>query len=187
MEQPQYIPEQERFNYAESDDSMARIATLLRHSDPREIIDLLENELKGVIASREDETKFIQKYKPYMNDDGISACMKLVRSRVSRVMNISNYDEESLNNSLLRLVRNLSREIMVNYEKYGIDKIQASSVVDVITTYAQAEMRQSLMSERKVPLPLIRALTTTHRSTESLNFRPQQQEEKPRRFSLFGR
>ena len=177
---------QEEFEYPEleyktSDESIEKAGAWLKYTDPKEIVDSLENDLKGL--ERTPDGKLVRKYKPYMNDEGVSAIMKPVRSIIHKSTNISNYDEKTINEILLDLVQNLAREITFNWREFGLDKLQASTIIFMCVTAARSVLNQARMSKAGTPLQLLKALVTSYQTKENINVSSNQ--DKRRQLGIF--
>src|SRR3990167_4085480 len=88
--EPQQLPSQVSYYKQRVDPTW-----LMFEHDFSELLDDFENKLRGKIWDSKRDC-YVQKYKPYLNEEGINSVMMELQARVSKLLVLSNYSEEEI-------------------------------------------------------------------------------------------
>ena len=103
---------------------------LAQLTDPEQEIYEVELSLKG--KGLDSKGNVIQVSQPLLNDEGVAAMIRIIRSMVSRVMFMSNLKEEQVSKLTIELGWLIATELVQNKVKYGVKNEHRSQIVSII-------------------------------------------------------
>lgn len=134
-DQPQdgYIPQEQPYlppsPYYQPSFSMGQEVHLFRLNN-QEIIEQIEHQLRGEIL---ENKKWIKKYTPWANEEGISKIMSILTScGLNKNITLGNLEREEIYGRCRMIWQKLAYMMSVNYHKYGIERSSRSMLIQMI-------------------------------------------------------
>jgi hypothetical protein len=106
-------------------------------TNPEQDIYEVELSLKGVEVNSKGEK--IQVTEPLMNDKGVANMLRLMRAMVSRVMFMSNFDDEQVRVLTRELGEEIVKDLVFHKVDYGIKDFTQMTTIRTIVTYKAFE------------------------------------------------
>ena len=117
-----------RTNYAMNDNNINTLLSEL--TDPEKQIYEIELSLKGKASNENGD--IVKVSEPLLNEEGVANMIRIVRSMVSRVMFMSNLNEEQVAKLTIELGWVISTDLIRNKVKYGVKDKDRSTIVTII-------------------------------------------------------
>lgn len=87
--------------------------------DPEQIKEDIVHQLKGEVFDYKDK-KWIRQGNPLLNEKGVNGIATILLSVINRNILLSSLDDEDIRKFVIEVANNLTDDLTVNYEEYGI-------------------------------------------------------------------
>ena len=146
--------------FSDTHDKENLINEVLNNED---IFTIMEHDLRGEVYNSET-SKWEQKGRQWMNDEGSKAIVSICRSYANRVVQLSNFNDKEIKKNCLSLNLKLIQYIKVKHKSFDIDKYDISIIIEKIMIICFSAMKSSLdegmretlfrgVTERRVVMP----------------------------------
>jgi len=121
------------------------------------------------------------KHLSLMNEYGVNRIISLIRTRVSKIYTLSDFEQEDIEAIMIELSDNLVDDIFYNYNNYAIrDLAAASNIKSMVVDAVYATIRKAYKGA------YLNFLKTTQRIQEVQQVHYSPREEKQEKNSMFG-
>ena len=110
--------------------------------DLDEVINELELSLKGMVFDP-SRKRWVQRYKPRANEEGISSVMTEVRSRLNKNFILTNLEDSDIKRIMIEINTAIINKIILCRKEMGIDKTDIESIVDMIDHAVFATLKRA--------------------------------------------
>ena len=144
--------------------------------DPTEIIELLEHNLRGEIPG-ERRGEWIPIGEQMLNDQGVRKMISMVAARVNKIVTMTWFDERHIYDIMFYLAMDIRNDMFINFEKYGIEFHNLTTVSQMIKDFTFAALMQAKDGGARNTWSKIQRVTTSiieDRSKQKGNWVPSQ-------------
>jgi hypothetical protein len=140
--------------------------------DVDEILADVERVIRGQFQVN-GEWKQARGMEPMINEKGINAILMLLRSRLTKIFILSDFDEEQISRMTISVGRNIVDDFSHNWNKYELrDTAAASYILQIVCDTTYATLRKAKSGNY---MKLLRQMHTIQ-EVQNVSQRPQQQE-----------
>lgn len=138
--------------------------------ESNEIIDEIEHLLKGEALNYNQgsgDINWVSKGigRPLINDKGINSVVTILKSHLTKIFVLSDFEEEDVRNITISVGENIIDELYFNWEEYEVPSPSAASmIVNIITHTVYATLRKGYLGN------YLKFLKTAQRITEVQTF-----------------
>jgi len=145
--------------------------------DSNEIIEEIEHILKGELMHYNSKTGSMEwekkkHIKALINERGINGIISILKSRLTKIFILSDFDEDKIVNMTINIGQNVIDELYFNWEEYEIPSTSAASIVlNMVTDTVYATLRKGYLGN------YMKFLKTSQRISEVQTFTPNRQDQ----------
>lgn len=151
--------------------------------DSNEIIEEIEHTLKGEVPkydSKSGEMQWVKRKesKALINDRGISVLLTILKSRLSKIFILSDFDEENVYSMTTGIGETLIDELYFHWEEYEIPSTSAAStILALVTDTVYATLRKGYLGKYLNFLKTAQRISEVQTFTEGQRQQPQQEKQ----------
>jgi len=107
--------------------------------------DILEVEMSLKGQQYDEKNKIVNVHKPLLNDPGVANMIRLMRSMVSRVMFMSNLEDEDIRAMTIELSYQIQDDLIMHKKEYEIRDVTDMTTIRTIVSYKAFEAGMSAL------------------------------------------
>lgn len=108
-------------------------ASIINITNPNDLIQVIEMNLRGLMVNSEGEVVPISKTaKPIINEEGIKAIISMVQSIISQNTVMSNLEKNEVKGIMQSLIFTLDLQLLLNKENWGIKDCEDRSRIAIM-------------------------------------------------------
>lgn len=144
-------------------------ATLLEQTNPAALLTIFEHTLRGEwFDPVKEEFVMMAAGKPYLNDEGVSQVMFMLRGVVNSNCILSNLTDAEIKNIVIDFSDDIVDCLVLNYKKFAMDKRNISTIVGMCRRMCYFSLKRAYLGGEKEFLKKTskEVISTTHHATQ---------------------